>query len=135
MRRLTLSLACMATMLAPAGTAFSAADEQGYQPGGYSPPAGHMPPPGQCRVWFPNRPAGQQPAPTECRRAQYEAARYGGRVLYGGEPVNQRGDDDRRDQRGDRARRAERDGDDRWARVCVQRDWYGRCLRTELRRR
>lgn len=29
-------------------------------------PAGHYPPPGECRVWFPDRPAGQQPPPTGC---------------------------------------------------------------------
>ena len=29
-------------------------------------PAGHLPPPGSCRVWYPDRPAGQQPPPTSC---------------------------------------------------------------------
>lgn len=29
-------------------------------------PAGHMPPPGECRIWFPDRPAGQQPPPGNC---------------------------------------------------------------------
>jgi len=24
-------------------------------------PPGHMPPPGKCRIWYPNRPPGQQP--------------------------------------------------------------------------
>ena len=94
-----------------------------------------MPPPGQCRVWYPGRPPGQQPTPTDCRRAHYDAARNGGQVIYGPQPSNRRWGDDRRDRRGDRDRRAERDGDDGWVRVCVQRDWYGRCLRTELRRR
>jgi len=30
-------------------------------------PKGHYPPPGECRIWYPDRPAGQQPAPTGCR--------------------------------------------------------------------
>ena len=29
-------------------------------------PPGHMPPPGQCRVWYPDRPPGQQPPPSSC---------------------------------------------------------------------
>ena len=29
-------------------------------------PPGHYPPPGACRIWFPERPPGQQPAPGEC---------------------------------------------------------------------
>ncbi|WP_330113981.1 tetratricopeptide repeat protein [Pseudomonas sp. JS3066] len=33
-------------------------------------PRGHMPPPGQCRIWFPGRPAGQQPAPGKCKKLQ-----------------------------------------------------------------
>ena len=30
-------------------------------------PKGHYPPPGKCRVWYPDRPPGQQPPPGECR--------------------------------------------------------------------
>ena len=29
-------------------------------------PRGHRPPPGQCRLWFPNRPPGHQPPPGNC---------------------------------------------------------------------
>lgn len=29
-------------------------------------PAGHFPPPGSCRLWYPERPPGQQPPPTSC---------------------------------------------------------------------
>lgn len=29
-------------------------------------PAGHLPPPGACRIWYPERPAGQQPPPGDC---------------------------------------------------------------------
>ena len=30
-------------------------------------PNGHMPPPGQCRVWYPERTPGHQPPPGDCR--------------------------------------------------------------------
>lgn len=29
-------------------------------------PEGHLPPPGECRVWYPDRPPGQQPPPVKC---------------------------------------------------------------------
>ena len=29
-------------------------------------PLGHYPPPGECRVWFPDRPPGHQPPPGKC---------------------------------------------------------------------
>lgn len=29
-------------------------------------PPGHLPPPGSCRIWFPDRPPGQQPPPGNC---------------------------------------------------------------------
>ncbi|MBX3502521.1 MAG: hypothetical protein KF889_24005 [Alphaproteobacteria bacterium] len=29
-------------------------------------PPGHLPPPGECRVWYPDRPAGHQPPPQRC---------------------------------------------------------------------
>jgi hypothetical protein len=41
----------------------------GPPPGYYAEPRiprGHLPPPGECRVWFPDRPAGQQPPPGRC---------------------------------------------------------------------
>jgi hypothetical protein len=30
-------------------------------------PRGHMPPAGQCRIWYPGTPPGHQPAPDDCR--------------------------------------------------------------------
>ena len=29
-------------------------------------PPGHLPPPGECRVWYPGRPPGHQPPPGHC---------------------------------------------------------------------
>jgi hypothetical protein len=34
-------------------------------------PPGHMPPPGMCRIWYPDRPPGQQPPPGECHELRY----------------------------------------------------------------
>ena len=46
-------------------------------------PPGHMPPAGQCRVWYDGVPPGHQPAPTNCAEAERIAARDGGaRVIY-----------------------------------------------------
>ena len=46
-------------------------------------PAGHLPPPGSCRVWYDDRPAGHQPPPTGCREAERVAARdQDARVIY-----------------------------------------------------
>jgi hypothetical protein len=36
----------------------------------YEIPPGQMPPPGECRVWFPGRPPGQQPPPGNCSDLQ-----------------------------------------------------------------
>ena len=38
----------------------------GYGETPYRIPPGHMPPPGECRIWFPDRPPGQQPPPGNC---------------------------------------------------------------------
>ena len=35
-------------------------------------PPGHLPPPGQCRVWYPDRPPGHQPPPGPCHVLQYQ---------------------------------------------------------------
>lgn len=47
-------------------------------------PAGHLPPPGECRVWYYDRPPGHQPPPTSCAIAEEDAYLHGGRVIYGG---------------------------------------------------
>src|SRR5262245_54917054 len=47
-------------------------------------PPGHLPPPGECRVWYDGRPPGQQPPTTSCYEAERIASRdrYA-RVIYG----------------------------------------------------
>ncbi len=39
-------------------------------------PEGHYPPPGECRIWYPDRPAGQQPPPFKCGSAVPAGAWY-----------------------------------------------------------
>lgn len=74
-------------------------------------PHGHLPPPGECRVWRDGVPPGHQPPPTDCATARREAARNGGRVIYGNDRRDDRWNDDHRDD--DRWDDHRRD-DDRW---------------------
>ena len=46
-------------------------------------PRGQYPPPGECRVWYPNRPAGQQPPPTSCDRLAGVRLEPGEFILHG----------------------------------------------------
>lgn len=62
------------------GCAVVVADEPGRAPGpppypaarGPKIPPGHLPPPGSCRIWFPDRPPGHQPPPGPCEELQYK---------------------------------------------------------------
>ena len=75
-------------------------------------PPGHLPPPGECRVWSDGRPPGHQPPPTDCREAERIAARdRSARVVYGGN--DDRRNDDRWDDRRDRDDRRDNDPRDR----------------------
>lgn len=78
---------------------------QGRRGDSYGIPPGHLPPPGECRVWYHGRPPGQQSPPTDCRTAEWIARRdpYA-RVIYGG---------DRERGYWERADRGDWEGDDR----------------------
>ncbi|HET8985541.1 MAG TPA: hypothetical protein VFN03_07260 [Trueperaceae bacterium] len=45
-------------------------------------PPGHYPPPGMCRVWFPERPPGQQSAPGDCAVLERQVP-SGAYLVYG----------------------------------------------------
>ena len=45
-------------------------------------PPGHYPPPGHCRLWYPDRPPGHQPPPVRCEQL---VAGPGGFILYNGQ--------------------------------------------------
>ena len=46
-------------------------------------PRGHYPPPGQCRVWYPNRPPGHQPPPADCQSLAGTRLEPGAFILHG----------------------------------------------------
>ena len=48
----------------PRGAPYGYGEMPPYGYGGI--PPGHLPPPGECRVWYPGVPPGQQPPPFEC---------------------------------------------------------------------
>lgn len=45
-------------------------------------PPGHFPPPGSCRIWYPNTPPGQQPAPGACSELERRVP-AGAYLVYG----------------------------------------------------
>ncbi len=61
------TLAMLAATLAACATVYG----EPYPAASQVPP-GHLPPPGQCRVWFPDRPPGQQPPPGPCHQLQWQ---------------------------------------------------------------
>ncbi|POA18755.1 hypothetical protein C1886_15530 [Pseudomonas sp. FW300-N1A1] len=45
-------------------------------------PRGHLPPPGKCRIWFPDRPPGNQPAPGKCKKLRHRVP-FGAYLVQG----------------------------------------------------
>lgn len=89
---LIATTAALVALAVLAGTA----DAQGRGRKAGKIPPGHLPPPGLCRVWYDGVPPGHQPRATSCDTARYEAARSGGRLIYGGD--NSRDDRYNRDR-------------------------------------
>jgi hypothetical protein len=138
MSRSIVRLASVAALAA----AFAMPGSAGAQGGTWRVPPGHMPPPGECRIWVEGVPPGRQPAPMDCATAVRMKPRNA-RVIYGDETILVNGkkpkkskhgkhgrdddrwerDDDRRDRDDDRWER-----DSRWPdRDCVDRNRDGRC--------
>jgi tetratricopeptide (TPR) repeat protein len=45
-------------------------------------PRGHWPPPGKCRIWFPDRPPGHQPPPRKCKKLR-DRVPFGAYLIQG----------------------------------------------------
>jgi len=56
---------------APRHDVQKAAFHKGHERGMGRIPRGHRPPPGLCRIWFPDRPPGRQPPPGNCDALDY----------------------------------------------------------------
>lgn len=65
-RQLPAALALLSLAACTAG--------RGYPPHHGAPaiPEGHLPPPGECRIWYADRPPGQQPPPGPCEQLRYQ---------------------------------------------------------------
>lgn len=61
----TINISVLSGCVAYGGTA-SGPHPKRYPEGHFEIPAGHLPPPGECRIWFPDRPHGQQPPLGKC---------------------------------------------------------------------
>jgi hypothetical protein len=55
----------------PEGELQSASVEPAPAYDGVEIPRGHWPPPGKCRIWFPDRPPGHQPPPGKCKKLRH----------------------------------------------------------------
>lgn len=75
-----LALALAAFVLAACAEVYAGPHGPGYGPPPI--PKGHMPPPGACRVWYPDRPPGQQPPPGPCHRLRHQVP-PGAYLVYG----------------------------------------------------
>ena len=78
-------LGLLALALAACGEIVIAGQPPGYPNISYGHtniPPGHLPPPGECRIWFPDRPPGQQPPPGNCGVLSRQVP-PGARLIYG----------------------------------------------------
>ncbi len=78
-------LGLLALALAGCGEIVLAVQQHGYPNIPYEHtniPPGHLPPPGECRIWFPDRPPGQQSPPGNCDVLSRQVP-PGARLIYG----------------------------------------------------
>ncbi|MCE8019925.1 hypothetical protein HOP51_07330 [Halomonas sp. MCCC 1A11036] len=63
-----VSVSTLTAVLLTGCVAYSSGGDysRSHAPGGYGIPPGHMPPPGECRIWYHDSPPGQQPPPGDC---------------------------------------------------------------------
>ena len=90
--RLTRAILATAAVLGMAGcVVYEEPDHGGYyeQQGGYyyqqqnvHVPPGHMPPPGQCRIWLPDTSPGHQPPSGSCHKLRHQVP-PGATLIYG----------------------------------------------------
>ena len=55
-------------------------------------PNGHLPPAGECRIWYPDRPAGHQPPPFKCNDRRRNVEPGGWLIVPGPQPQEVRVD-------------------------------------------
>ena len=67
-----LRAAALAALVALAGCVVYQEPQPVYQAKPVKIPPGHLPPPGQCRIWYPDRPPGHQPPSGPCHALQYQ---------------------------------------------------------------
>jgi hypothetical protein len=67
-----LRVIALSALTALAGCAVYAEPRPVYHGQPVHVPPGHLPPPGECRIWYPDRPPGHQPPPGPCRQLQYQ---------------------------------------------------------------
>jgi len=56
----------------PTGPPVVVTEDRPSHPAHLGIPPGHLPPPGQCRIWIPGRPPGHQPPAGQCRALRAE---------------------------------------------------------------